>query len=315
MSVRTGLGPIEVALLLTLDDIGARTDRPYIKSARVLHEVDHRSGIAPAYAYRAACDLAASWAAPVPLIDGHGNMGAPGVAPANPRYTELRLTTAGALAVAAERSVAPSVPIGLINGNMYAGGHRPPFRPIAVVRALLALLEDDETDDATLLDICGPPAFPTGCDVSGEVDAVLDGKPGMLRLTARIAVAKEDGRAVLRISNMPPGVDSLTVMNAIAARAEPRPWDKLPPRLAASIGLPITDVNDHSSGDAALVICKLPPGVVPDNVAHRVKSEVWGAHVDVNSALPAPLPLLLRKWITDHATDESAHVLQRLVPL
>ena len=310
MSVRTGLGPVEEALLLTLEDVGAGHERPYRKSASALRVLEERRGMAPGYGYPVACDLAGSevW---LRLVDGHGNLGGPGVPPADPRYTEIRLTPIGALAVAAERSRGPALPIGLVNGTAYAGGMRPPFAPARLLRALLALLDDDSIADDVLLATCGPPTFPSGCDVGGEVDAVVAGSPGVLRLTARVTVGDGHGRSLV-ISRLPPGAVPQAVAAAVAARAAPSRWEDLPDRLAASVVLPITDVHDHSTNATARIVCRLERGTQPEAVARRLREEVWGVHIDVGVDLGAPLPVLLRSWVAEHATPGTAAALRAL---
>ena len=312
MSARTGLGPVEVALLLTLEDIGAGHDRPYRKSASVLAALEELDGVAPDYGYQVACDLAGSgvW---LRLVDGHGNLGGPGGAPANPRYTEVRLTPIGALAVAAERSRGPALPIGLVNGTTYAGGTRPPFAPAPLLRALLALLDDATIGDDVLVATCGPPAFPGGCRVGGEVDAVVAGSAGAVRLVASVNAGDGSG-GTLVISDLPPGVDPRAVAAAVSARAADR-WPDLPDALAASVGLPITDVHDESRHGVVRIVCRLEDGAQPDAVARRLREEVWGIHLDVGVALAAPLPVLLRSWVDEHATSGTAAALRNLAVL
>ena len=100
-SDRTGIGAIERAVLEALDDLGARPDRPHRKSANVIGRVYEASGIGPQFAYGAACALAAPWLVHLRLIDFHGNLGGPDEddEPAAPRYTEIRLSKAGAFAL------------------------------------------------------------------------------------------------------------------------------------------------------------------------------------------------------------------------
>ena len=313
MSARTGLGPVEEALLLTLEDIGAGHDRPYRKSASVLVALQERSGVLPGYGYPVACDLAGSgvW---LRLVDGHGDLGRPGVPAANPRYTEIRLTPVGAMAVLAERSRGAALPIGLVNGTAYAGGTRPPFAPSRLLRALLALLDDDTTADDVLLATCGPPAFPGGCEVGGQVDAVVAGRSGALRLTASVTAADEHGRSLV-ISELPPGVDPQAVAAGVANRSSVDRWEDLPHRLAAAVVLPITEVLDQTTDGVAHIVCRLEDGAQPDEVAQRLRDEVWGVHRDVDVDLGAPLPVLLRSWVEEHATPGTPAALRALAAL
>lgn len=311
MSERTGLGPVEEALLLTLDDTGAGPERPHVKSAHVLAQLERHFAMAPSYGYQVACDLAHDWAVWLRLLDGRGNFGSPDQPPAEPRYTELRLTPVGTLAVAAERGDGASLPIGLINGSIYAGGQRPPFSPGPLLRALIALLDDPGIDDAALVDICGPPAFPTRCDVAGDAHAVLAGRPGTLRVTARVTRGVEGGHEVVHITNLPPGVKPQSVVSGIQSRVQNSPWDDLPPELAASMRLPIANCKDAST-DTVVITCRPTPGVDANDLAKRLRT-LWGVHLDVRAVLPAPLPALLRAWLTDHAGAGTRDSLERLL--
>src|SRR5260221_8640476 len=148
MGERSGLGLVEVAVLEALDAAGATPDRRHRSSARVLGVVGERIGLAPGYAYRVLTDLALPWKLPVPLVDGHGNFGSrDGDPPAGWRYTEARLSPAGQVALAAERGELAPVPAGLITGNTYQLGLRPPFRPAAVLDAILQVLVQSKSSN------------------------------------------------------------------------------------------------------------------------------------------------------------------------
>ena len=312
MSKRTGLGPVEEALLLTLDELGAGPQHPRVRSS-VLAEIERRFAVAPRYGYQVACDLAHRSTVWLRLLDDRGNLGGLGHPPAEPRYTELRLTPIGALAVAAERDDALAVPIGIVNGSVYAGGQRPPFAPKTLLRALIALLDDRAIEDEALVGICGPPAFPTGCDVSGDVEALLAGRPAVLRLSASVVPGVERGKEVLRITNLPPGVERESILRSLQSRVESSSWYDLPPELAASMRLPIAGVHDAST-DTVLIKCRVAPGADLNDVGARLR-ELWGVYVDVPAALPAPLLVLLRRWVADHAEARTAATLRHLLAL
>ena len=313
MSKRTGLGPVEEALLLTLDELGAGPQQSGVRSSVLLAEVERRFAVAPRYGYQVACDLAHRSTVWLRLLGGFGNLGGLGHPPAEPRYTELRLTPVGALAAAAERDDGPAVPVGMVNGSVYAGGQRPPFAPRSLLRALIALLDDPAIEDDALLGMCGPPAFPTGCDVTGNVEALLAGRPAVLRLTASMVSGVECGKEVLRITNLPPGVERESVLRSLQCRVEGSSWDDLPSELAASIRLPIAGVDDVSTA-TVLITCRVAPGADLDELGARLR-ELWGVYVDVLSALPAPLPMMLRRWVADHAEARTGATLRHLLAL
>ncbi len=131
MSHATGLGLVDTALLLAVDAAGA--SERYKKSSLILKRLTADTGEDASDACMAMTSLIQPWLAPLPLLDGNGNFGSPGNdPPADPGYTECRLSPAGRAAVAAERGDGPPVPLGLVNGSTFRGGLRPPFSPAAV---------------------------------------------------------------------------------------------------------------------------------------------------------------------------------------
>lgn len=130
MGERSGLGEVEIAVLNALDSLGARPGRGFVRSARVLAAVEDLIGLAPGYAYQVLPDLAQPWTVPVTLVSGQGNFGGRGNDPAaNFRYTDARLSEAGAVVLAAERGEIAPVPAGLLNGNTGRGRGRRCVQP------------------------------------------------------------------------------------------------------------------------------------------------------------------------------------------
>ena len=141
MGERTGLGLVERLVLQAMADIDALPNRPYLKCARIADTVRSVHGVHADHAYATLCALAVDWRQSVPLVDGHGNLGSADFGPAASRYTEARLTPAGVLAVQSDRGAVPTLPFGLVLGDMYAGGEAPPFDPIRVLDALILLMD------------------------------------------------------------------------------------------------------------------------------------------------------------------------------
>src|SRR5258708_1889236 len=108
-------------------------------NARVVSAVEERIGLAPGYAYEVLIDLALPWEGPVMLVRRtRGSCGGrdDDDRPASFYDPEARLSPAGEVALAAERGEIAPVPIGLINGNTYRDGTRPPFRPQGIIDAI-----------------------------------------------------------------------------------------------------------------------------------------------------------------------------------
>src|ERR1700722_4219784 len=222
MDDRSGVGLVECAILEALDSLGAQPRR-HRRSAKVLDVVEDRIGLAPGYAYEVLLDLARPWTMPLLLVDGQGNFGSRGNDPAaNYRYTEAGLSRAGEVVLAAERGDLAPVPVGLINGNVYREGLRPPFRPLAIVEALREVIRRPRATGKELTGIVGPPCFRNGCAVTGDFAAMTAGRPAILRLEARVTVS-DDHRQVL-IRNFPPNANPDEVAVALAERARRRAW-------------------------------------------------------------------------------------------
>ena len=98
--VRDGLKPVQRRILYSMDEIGARAGRPYVKSATVIGQViGHYHPHGDTAVYDAMVRLAQDFSLNVPLVDGQGNYGSVGPKeysdpPAAYRYTEARLTPA-----------------------------------------------------------------------------------------------------------------------------------------------------------------------------------------------------------------------------
>src|SRR5580704_1246156 len=92
--VRDGLKPVHRRILYGMWDTGLRPDRPHVKCAKVVGDVMGRFHPHGDVAlYEALARMVQEFSLRHPLIDGHGNFGAPGpnAGPAAMRYTECRL--------------------------------------------------------------------------------------------------------------------------------------------------------------------------------------------------------------------------------
>jgi DNA gyrase subunit A len=215
---RDGLKPVQRRTLFTMDDMGLRSDRGHVKSARVVGEVmgrlhPHGDGAI----YDALVRLVQSWSMRLPLVDGHGNFGSPDDPPAAMRYTECRMDAAAEAMTASidedtvdfrpnydgrelEPSVLPaSLPNLLVNGaSGIAVGMATNIAPhnlVEVVQALRHLVQHPTADLDDLMRFVPGPDLPTGGKIVG-----LDG--------IRDAYATGNGsfrmRATTRIENITP---------------------------------------------------------------------------------------------------------------
>ena len=302
MGERSGTGLVECTILEALGSLGAQPGRGYRTNTKVLAAVEDRIGLAPSYAYEVLLDLARPWTMPLPLVDGQGNFGSRGNDPAaNPPYTQSRLSPAGQVALAAEHGDLAPVPIGLINGNVYANGTRPPFRPQAVIDALRHIIRQPNVTSKDLIAIIGPPHFLNGCTVSGDFAALAAGRPAILRLEARVTVS-DDHRTVL-IENFPPNANPDDTAHSLASRAAVRDWAKTNPALHRSAHLPLKEIRDESSRERDLLVCVPEPGTTAEQLRDQLMG-IYGVHTTVPAALRQPLPAMLRNWAKAHAAED-----------
>lgn len=293
-------------MLEALDRLGARSDRPHMKCARLVQALADDHGVSPKYGYDALCTLALPWLLHLPLVDFHGNWGSldTGDRPANPRYTEARLSTAGTLALAAERGAGPQVPVGLINGDLHVDGVAPPFSPTRVVATLLALAEDPALNDEEIIELVGPPESPTGCGVACDLADLAAGASTTMIQTAHLAVERRDRGAVIVLSHLPLGVGAETITQALADRAATRRHDVIDGSDALDqLLLPLRDVRNESFDDVTRIVCEPGPEAVLADCEQRIAS-TWGVRVHRAVKLRAPLAELTRDLVDEDAAAQ-----------
>jgi hypothetical protein len=307
VSERTGLGLLETSALLAVADLGGTPDAGHRKTTRVLGRLEDLHGIGGRYAYPMLQDLAAPYRLHLPLLDVNGNWGSQhGDPAADARYTEVRLSPAGMLAVAAERGEVGPLPLGLIEGSLYRDGSIPPFDPAGVIRALRS-----GTGDA------GPPALPTGGPVNGEVEQLLAGHKARLQLGCRI----DDEPLALVITKVPLGIPVDSVSNVVESRArslafqhierpEHRDYERPEPPEAAAPIL-VTDVRNESSMRVGIrIVCRLVDESQREAARAWVQS-LWPVTIEVDCKLPAAMSKRLRSWDAGDGSGLSA--LEQLV--
>ncbi|MFN2608580.1 MAG: hypothetical protein ABR511_11930 [Acidimicrobiales bacterium] len=307
MSDRTGLGLVEAAVLSALRRAQPRPDATYTKCARVVN-LAVEAGIGPRWAYEALCLLGRTNATPVGLIDFHGNCGSKDFDPAPPEFTEARLSPTGVLALAAEEGALPPLPLGLIIGDTYLDGRRPPFDALRMTRAVSALVEDPSIGDGQLIDLVGPPVFPGGCEIGGDLDALITGDPCVLELTCRMALNADGSR--LELTNLPPSIGAHELEYRLGPAGESGGGDQgWPYKPEALVG--IAEVSNRSQGDTERVVCAIKPGADVERLRTQLRRR-WGVSTRVPAQLPAPLPALLRTWVDEHRHESLVKSLGKL---
>jgi DNA gyrase/topoisomerase IV subunit A len=297
VSERGGVGLVELVILKALDSLGARADQPETANARVLAEVENRIGLAPGYAYEVLVDLARWWTVPVRLVHGEGDYGElrDDIPASHFRHTESRLSQAGDVVLASERGELGPVPVGLINGSTHRDGTRPPFRPERVIETMRQVIQRPRVTDAELVEMVGMPDFLTGCTVTGDLAALAAGYPTPLRLQAQVSVA-DDHRGVL-VEHMPPNASRPRVMMEIADVARRRV------RYGGRDRLPIQNIEDISRSGNDRFLCIPEPGTAPE-LLRDLLLDFEGITTTVATALPRPLPDLIRAWVQAHQNED-----------
>ena len=210
---RDGLKPVQRRIIYQMGEMGLKSDRGHVKSARVTGEVMgklHPHG--DQAIYDALVRMSQNFSLRLPLIDGHGNFGSLDDGPAAARYTEARLAKAAEVlnqsleedvvdftpnydTQLTEPSVLPAAfPNLLVNGaSGIAVGmatNMPPHNLREVVAALHLLIENPEATLDQIMEVLPGPDLPAGAVAlvgEGLKEAYLTGR-GTFRTRAKISV-------------------------------------------------------------------------------------------------------------------------------
>ncbi|HEX4535027.1 MAG TPA: DNA topoisomerase IV subunit A [Rhizomicrobium sp.] len=267
---RDGLKPVHRRLLHAMRELGLNPQSGFKKCARVVGDVIgkfHPHG--DQSVYDALVRLAQDFAVRYPLVDGQGNFGnVDGDNPAAMRYTESRLTEVAQSLLEGldenavdfrdtydgeeeEPVVLPAAfPNLLANGSsgiaVGMATNIPPHNLGELCAASIALIENPNTRDATLLKFVKGPDFPTGgiiVDDSATIAEAYRTGRGGFRVRARWK--KEEGpRGVYQIviDQIPYQVQKAKLIERIAELIEQK---KLPM---------LDDVHDESTEDIRIVL-------------------------------------------------------------
>ncbi len=240
--VRDGLKPVHRRILYAMHDRAWRSDRAYVKCAKIVGEVIgnfHPHG--DTAIYDTLVRMAQPWSMRVELIDGQGNFGSiDGDRPAAYRYTEARLTkvaeemlrdidkgtvdfTPNFDATKNEPKVLPSAfPNLLVNGGsgiaVGMATNIPPHNLLEVISATSALIKNPKMSIDQLMKFIPAPDFPTGgIIIGGEgIKSAYHTGRGSLRIRAKIDIEKGSrGRDMIVITEIPYQVNKKTMLEKI----------------------------------------------------------------------------------------------------
>ncbi len=268
--VRDGLKPVHRRILYDMHVQGYRPDRPHVKCAKVTG--DTMSRFHP-HGNTAIYDALARMAQPFslrhPLIDFHGNYGAPDFPPAAERYTESRLAPLAMHMIEGldeetvdmgrnytneedEPTVLPSrFPNLLVNGSQgIAVGmatNIPPHNLGEVIDATLHLIDHPDATADDLMHFVKGPDFPTGAFILGRqgiMDAYRTGR-GSIKMRARAEIVEGRTSDEIVVTELPYQASPKSILEKIAELVNARELDG------------IRDIRDLSSGDDTKLVIYL----------------------------------------------------------
>ncbi len=286
--VRDGLKPVHRRVLFAMNELGAHSNKPYFKSARIVGDVIgkyHPHGDLPVY------DTLVRMAQPFSLryllVDGQGNFGSVDGDPAAAmRYTEARMSRMAHELMADidketvdfqpnydEKEQEPTVmptrfPNLLVNGSagiaVGMATNIPPHNLNEVVDGLLAMIENPDIDIDGLMEYIPGPDFPTGGIINGVGGIHLAYRTGKgrvrIRAKAEIEVA-DNGREAIVVTEIPYQVNKARLIEKIAELVKEK-------RLEG-----ISELRDESDKDGMRIFIEVKRGESAEVVLNNLYAQ------------------------------------------
>ena len=273
---RDGLKPVHRRVLFAMNELNLASNRPYMKSARVVGEVMgkyHPHG--DSAIYDTIVRMVQDFSLRYPLVDGQGNFGSIDPdPPAAMRYTDVRMAklTAELLADLDRETVdfSPNydeslqmpdvlptrVPNLLVNGStgiaVGMATNIPPHNLREIVTACLALLDDPSLGVDDLMQFVTGPDFPTGGIISGRAGIVQAYRTGRGRIYVRaradVNVDEKNGRDVIVIREIPYQVTKGKLIERIAELVKEKKIEG------------IAELRDESDKDGMRIVIEMKRG-------------------------------------------------------
>jgi len=297
--VRDGLKPVHRRVLFAMDELGAHSNKPYYKSARIVGDVIgkyHPHG--DTAVYDTLVRMAQPFSLRYMLVDGQGNFGSvDGDAPAAMRYTEARMSRIAHQMMADidkdtvdfqpnydEKELEPTVmptrfPNLLVNGSagiaVGMATNIPPHNLGEVIDATIALINDPGAGIGDLMQHIPGPDFPTGGIINGAagIHAAYHTGRGRARVRARagIEVAANDREAIV-VSELPYQVNKARLIEKIAELVKEKKLEG------------ISELRDESDKDGMRIYIEVKRGesaeVVLNNLYAQTQMEsVFGINM------------------------------------
>ena len=241
--VRDGLKPVHRRVLFAMHELGAHSNKPYYKSARIVGDVIgkyHPHG--DQSVYDTLVRMAQPFSLRYLLVDGQGNFGSvDGDSAAAMRYTEARMAKITHELLADldkdtvdfqpnydekehEPTVMPTkVPNLLINGSegiaVGMATKIPPHNLSEIINGTIALIDDPEISIAELITHIPGPDFPTAAIINGSagIHAAYHTGRGRVIMRAKAEIEIQDnGREAIIILELPFQVNKARLIEKIA---------------------------------------------------------------------------------------------------
>ncbi len=297
--VRDGLKPVHRRVLYAMNELGAHSNKPYYKSARIVGDVIgkyHPHG--DQSVYDTLVRMAQPFSLRYLLVDGQGNFGSvDGDSAAAMRYTEARMSRLTHELMADidketvdfqpnydEKELEPTVmptrfPSLLVNGSagiaVGMATNIPPHNMGEVVNALLALIDDPSIDIDGLMEHIPGPDFPTAGIINGVGGIHLAYRTGRgrvrMRARAEIEVA-DNGREAIAVTEIPYQVNKARLIEKIAELVKEKKLEG------------ISELRDESDKDGMRIYIEVKRGesaeVVLNNLYAQTQMEsVFGINM------------------------------------
>ncbi|GAA4864851.1 DNA gyrase subunit A [Luteimonas vadosa] len=290
--VRDGLKPVHRRVLFAMNELGAHSNKPYYKSARIVGDVIgkyHPHG--DQSVYDTLVRMAQPFSLRYMLVDGQGNFGSiDGDNAAAMRYTEARMARLTHELMADidketvdfqpnydEKEQEPTVmptrfPNLLVNGSagiaVGMATNIPPHNLSEVVDALVALIDDPGIDVEGLMEHIPGPDFPTAGILNGVGGIHLAYRTGRgrvrMRARAEIEVA-DNGREAIAVTEIPYQVNKARLIEKIAELVKEKKLEG------------ISELRDESDKDGMRIYIEVKRGesaeVVLNNLYQQTQME------------------------------------------
>ena len=286
--VRDGLKPVHRRVLFAMNELGAHSNKPYYKSARIVGDVIgkyHPHG--DQSVYDTLVRMAQPFSLRYLLVDGQGNFGSvDGDSAAAMRYTEARMSKLTHELMADidkdtvdfqpnydEKELEPTVmptrfPNLLVNGSagiaVGMATNIPPHNMTEVINALLALIETPDIDIDGLMEYIPGPDFPTAGIINGVGGIHLAYRTGRGRVRMRAKAdieVTDNGREAIIVTEIPYQVNKARLIEKIAELVKEKKLEG------------ISELRDESDKDGMRIYIEIKRGESAEVVLNNLYSQ------------------------------------------